>query len=310
MDTLTFLKHAADTYYKGNPIISDQEFDALADKLDVPVGHTVQDGVQHLQRLYSLKKVYLGEDVAPDLGSNVIESPKLDGAAVALTYFEGRLVSILTRGDGIRGQDISHLIPAFDVPKTIITSNNLVQITGEVVAPKTLANARNYAAGALNLKDVVEFRTRDLTFVAYGIVPSNETLYYSDMVSLKGQGFNTILDKGLEKFPQDGIVYRINDNLRFERAGYTSTHPKGAYALKKRTAGVQTELLDVIWQVGKSGRVSPVAILEPVKIGEALVSRATLHNIKYINELGLEIGCTVEVVRSGEIIPAVVRRVA
>ena len=70
-----------------------------------------------------------------------------------------------------------------------------------------------------------------------------------------------------------------------------------------------TELLDVVWQVGKSGVVSPVAILRPVEVGEALVSRATLHNIEYIRSLNLEIGCNVEVIRSGEIIPRIVRRV-
>ena len=70
-----------------------------------------------------------------------------------------------------------------------------------------------------------------------------------------------------------------------------------------------TKLLDVEWQVGKSGVVSPVAILEPVLIGDAMVSRATLHNIEYIQELNLELGCSVEVIRSGEIIPRIVRRV-
>ena len=69
------------------------------------------------------------------------------------------------------------------------------------------------------------------------------------------------------------------------------------------------ELLDVVWQVGKSGVVSPVAILQPVEVGDALVSRATLHNIEYIRSLNLEIGCSVEVIRSGEIIPRIVRRV-
>ena len=91
--------------------------------------------------------------------------------------------------------------------------------------------------------------------------------------------------------------------------GYTAHHPKGAFALKEKQQGVITKLLDVIWQTGKSGIVSPVAILEPVIIGEATISRATLHNISYIRELGLEIGCQVEVIRSGEIIPRIVKRI-
>jgi DNA ligase (NAD+) len=91
--------------------------------------------------------------------------------------------------------------------------------------------------------------------------------------------------------------------------GYTAHHPRGAFALKEQKDGVNTELLDVEWQVGKSGVVSPVAILRPIEVGDALVSRATLHNIEYIRSLNLEIGCQVEVIRSGEIIPRIVRRV-
>ena len=91
--------------------------------------------------------------------------------------------------------------------------------------------------------------------------------------------------------------------------GYTAKHPRGAFALKEEQVGVVTKLLDVVWQVGKSGIISPVAILEPVLVGDATVSRATLHNIDYIRELDLEIGCDVEIIRSGEIIPRVVRRV-
>ena len=91
--------------------------------------------------------------------------------------------------------------------------------------------------------------------------------------------------------------------------GYTSKHPKGAFALKKQQEGVITVLKDVKWQVGKSGVVSPVAILDTIKIGDAWISKATLHNMDYIQELNLEIGCRVEVIRSGEIIPRIVRRV-
>lgn len=91
--------------------------------------------------------------------------------------------------------------------------------------------------------------------------------------------------------------------------GYTAKHPRGAFALKEVKAGVVTTLRDVVWQLGKSGVVSPVAILDPIVIGEATVSRATLHNIQYIRELNLEIGCQVEVIRSGEIIPRIVGRV-
>ena len=109
-------------------------------------------------------------------------------------------------------------------------------------------------------------------------------------------------------FPQDGKVVRVDSNTYFEKLGYTSHHPRGSFALKTRQAGVVTELLDVEWNVGKSGAVSPVAILSPCIIGDAVVSRATLHNQAYIEMLDLEIGCNVEVIRSGEIIPRIVRK--
>ena len=125
---------------------------------------------------------------------------------------------------------------------------------------------------------------------------------------LKGFYFDVVIQEDWSSYPQDGLVFRVDDYKEFERLGYTSRHPRGAFAFKVRQEGVATRLLDVTWQVGKSGVVSPVAILEPVLVGDATVSRATLHNIKYIEDLGLEIGCMVEIIRAGEIIPRVVRR--
>jgi DNA ligase (NAD+) len=309
-----FLDYACQKYYEGNPIISDAEFDALAEEHKYEsVGHNVKDGVAHTFPMYSLKKCYVGEKII-DLGGETVETPKLDGAAVSLLYINGVLKLALTRGDGKRGLDITdkmrHLVdnkinyyPIF--PK-------VWQINGEVVAPKNIPNSRNYAAGALNLKDIEEFKSRRLLFVAYSCQPSIGETYSEDMKVLHECGFYDILGLGTtleEEYPTDGKVYRLNNNKEFEQAGYTSSHPRGAYALKTRMEGVKTKLIDVTWQVGRTGQISPVAILEPVMVGDAEVSRATLHNMKYINELGLELGCEVEIVRSGEIIPRVVRRV-
>jgi DNA ligase (NAD+) len=95
----------------------------------------------------------------------------------------------------------------------------------------------------------------------------------------------------------------------FDEQGYTSHHPRGADALKRIQKGVETKLVDVVWQLGKSGVVSPVGILNPIEIDGAMISKATLHNMAYIKGLNLKIGCTVEVIRSGEIIPRIVRRI-
>jgi DNA ligase (NAD+) len=187
-----------------------------------------------------------------------------------------------------------------------------VQITGEVVCPSSVPNARNVASGSLNLKDIHEFRARarDLVFVAYDMQFEKDYSNYIDaMNALAHEGFNVVTTFDHSNYPTDGWVYRINDQKSFQKMGYTAHHPRGAFALKEQKEGVHTELLNVVWQVGKSGVVSPVAILDPVEVEGAIVSRATLHNIEYIRSLELEIGCTVEVIRSGEIIPRILGRV-
>ena len=302
-----FLDYACQKYYAGSPIISDTEFDALAAEHSYTnVGAATRHGVPHTFPMYSLNKCYVGEKPI-DLGGETVESPKIDGAAVSLLYVHGKFVLGLTRGDGKRGQDITdnirHLVPTF------IARAGLIQVTGEVAAPKSIPNARNYAAGALNLKDPEEVRTRNLKFIAYGLNDSAHPSYEEDMKWLTLQGFDTVLVSDWSDYPQDGRVFRLNSNKAFADAGFTASHPRGAYALKEQSEGVITTLEDVVWQVGRSGAVSPVAILTPVLVGDATVSRATLHNQKYIEELGLELGCQVEIIRSGEIIPRVVRKV-
>lgn len=314
--SITFLDYASSKYYAGDPIISDEEFDKLAEYYGYEsVGSPVAgDRIAHAFPMWSLQKCYDDEPLIC-LGGTVATTRKLDGAAVANYYCEGKHFLSLTRGDGKEGLDITDKMRTL-IPQEILYSSMdepITQITGEVVAPKTIDNARNYAAGALNLKSVEEFMTRDLTFVAYGITPNIYDTWSEDMEKLADvYGFKTVFTCDphyLDTFPQDGTVFRVDEYARFNEMGYTSKHPRGAFALKERKGGVITKLLDVEWQVGRSGVVSPVAILEPVIIGEATVSRATLHNIKYIQELDLDYGCLVEVVRSGEIIPRIVRRV-
>ena len=306
-----FLDHASDQYYNGTPIISDAEFDKLAQIHNYSsVGYSVTDGTPHYFQMYSLQKFFSVEDCpATKEDSGYIGSPKLDGAAVSILYVDGKFQHALTRGDGKLGKDISDKMEHL-VPDRILTNHKTLQITGEVVAPKELPNARNLAAGSLNLKDVDEFLTRPLKFIAYDAQPNLHALWSMSLKELYKFGFLTVLGEDwTDIYPTDGQVYRINRYETFEKMGYTAHHPRGAFALKEQKEGVVTKLLDVKWQVGKSGVVSPVAILEPVMIGDAEVSRATLHNIEYIHGLGLEIGCSVEVIRSGEIIPRILRRV-
>lgn len=307
-----FLAYAAAKYEAGEPIISDAEFDKLVEihgYEKVGAGVDPSKAIPHHSRMYSLQKCFVGEKQI-ELPGEVVETPKLDGAAVSLLYVEGRLVLALTRGDGKAGLDITDKMRVL-APASLHDAGTR-QIIGEVVAPKNIENARNYAAGALNLKSLEQFESRKLTFFAYGVSPGWCYTYMQDMDMLDSLGFQTVTHQDIDllnRFPQDGRVFRVNDNSVFEKLGYTNKHPRGAYALKTIAEGTVTTLLDVIWQVGRTGRVTPVGILEPVLIEDALISRATLNNMKFINDMGLELGCDVEIIRSGEIIPKVLRRV-
>ena len=314
MNQLTqFLDTASRHYYAGTPIISDEQFDSLSETCGYSkVGARQHEDVErHLFPMYSLQKWYEDEQVTNPLAAekNVVMTPKLDGAAISVLYIDGVFVRALTRGDGKEGRDVSNKVCRL-VPKTI-DHTGVLQITGEVCAPVHVENARNYAAGALNLGSVDEFSTRSVEFFAYQATPHITPSYTQDLKLLKKCGFNTVFDKNLhEVYPTDGVVFRVDDNNRFNSLGHTSKHPRGAYARKTRGECVETTLLAVEWQVGKSGKVTPVAILEPVLVGDATVSRATLNNPGFIEALDLHIGDRVGLIRSGEVIPCITHKIS
>ena len=303
-----FLDLASRKYYEGDPIISDSEFDSLAKQWSyTKVGYTPTDAYPHAWRMHSLQKLQ-----APKFHNEEwVVSPKFDGAAVSILYINQELEIALTRGDGIQGKDITDNMEWL-VPPTI-PMYGVVQITGEVCAYKSVKNARNYAAGALGLKNDREFADRDLTFIAYDIQTTSTpfdrwttAMEYLHEHSCFCTAYTMV---HTDMYPKDGVVYRIDDYEKFEEMGYTAHHPRGAYAVKEADKGYITTLRDVTWQLGKSGIVSPVAHFDPIEIGGATVSKATLHNKKYMDDLSLELNCKIEVIRSGEIIPRVVRRV-
>ena len=308
-----YLDLAAKAYYDGIPLISDEVFDRLADSIGYNKVGAKQHEKQfkHYTRMYSLDKYYEDEGVAPLQGYKTTCTPKLDGAAISLLYIDGHLVRALTRGDGIEGTDITDKMYARkDLVPLVIEYHTVVQIIGEVAAPKNIPNARNYAAGALNLKDLEEFKMRAISFFAYGVSNDLTGTFSGDMKALATMGFETVYANDIHNiYPCDGLVFRIDDNRTYSDLGFTAKHPKGAYAKKDRAAAVETTILAVEWQVGKSGKVTPVAILEPVMIGDALVSRATLNNPGFIEMLDLQIGDTVGVIRAGEIIPCITHKV-
>lgn len=314
---IEFLNRASRHYYNGHPIITDEQFDRLAESAGYSrVGAKQHENVeQHYQRMYSLQKHYEGDGPNPlhpySKQQEVSVTPKLDGAAVSLLYVEGKLVRVLTRGDGIEGRLVTDKFLATKlVPHEIKAKHPIMQITGELAAPKYVENSRNYAAGALNLGSVEEFKSRAVNFFAYGVYPYLTNSFTDDLKLLVRLGFNTVLDNSLvDIYPTDGAVFRLDSNELFEQCGFTSKHPKGAFALKQRGEGVETTLLNVEWNVGKTGKVTPTALLEPVKIGDKLVSRATLNNPGFIEALDLRIGDRVSVIMGGEIIPVITHKV-
>jgi DNA ligase (NAD+) len=309
-----YLTECARQYYQGNPIITDEVFDRLADSIGFSqVGARQHEHIQkHYFPLYSLEKFYVDEGKQNPLvdEKDISVSPKIDGAAISILYINGALTRVLTRGDGKEGTDITDKFIGSKLIPQKLHHEGVIQIIGEIAAPSHIPNARNYAAGALNLKDASDFAGRALTFFAYGIQPYVNKTYEEDMSLIKRMGFNTIKDGEIDQvYPCDGIVFRVNSNSRFAELGYTSQWPNGAYARKERPLGVITTLLDVVWQVGKSGRVTPVAILAPIMLGDAQVSRATLNNPGFIESLDIQIGDQVHVIRSGEIIPTITHKV-
>lgn len=309
-----YLDEASICYYSGSPIMSDEQFDRLADQIGyMKVGATnlaVNKGTHYFQ-LYSQQKYYEDEGKRPLEGYSTVPSLKLDGACISLLYIDGNLVQALTRGDGVVGQNITdRIISRKDLVPIKINTVGVVQVSGEIVAPKTVENSRNYAAGALNLKDSSEFNTRALSFFAHAIYPYQFPTYREDMINLETLGFNTVCSPELDLIYEcDGIVHRINDNKVFDELGYTAKAPRGSYALKIRKEAVETTLLGVEWSVGRSGRVSPIGLLDPVYIGDKLISRCTLNNPGYIETLDLYIGCTVAIIMGGEVIPKLLYRV-
>ena len=221
----TLLNQARFSYYNGKPIMSDEAYDRLEEQLGVvnKVGYDVDSKdtrYPHAFPMYSLQKSYSSLE-NPNYGAEpVTVTPKLDGAAVSLQYIRGTLSIALTRGDGKQGLDITDNM-RFLVPRHLLPFQGtpIVQITGEVVAPATIKNSRNYAAGALSLHDSDEFQKRDLTFVAYGVQPYPTDNFIEDMMYLNASGFETIIDSDYPMFPQDGNVWRIISNKAFEKLG-------------------------------------------------------------------------------------------
>ena len=315
----TVLKHSHSYYDSSVSVISDAEWDKLYEKLEAVEqaqgwrdsdSPTLKVGgkagkVKHPFKLYSLRKEYDLEAIDEDFD---IITPKIDGANLSLIYKRGKLKLALTRGDGEMGENVTHLATEIsNIPIKIDTEIELLVVNGECLTDKPVENYRNYVSGALGLKSAKEFKEREIIFVAHDSL-GFEINYTNRMAVLSNMGFFTVLDEKAKDYPQDGIVYRINDFKKCIKLGYTSKYPRFAIALKEREAETAiTTLQDVVWVIGRTGTVNPTGIIDPVTLDDAAISRVTLHNLGIIEQHSLGLGDTIEIERAGGVIPKFLR---
>ncbi|MFI9008218.1 NAD-dependent DNA ligase LigA [Actinosynnema sp. NPDC053489] len=298
--------------------------------------------VRHSRPMLSLEKATKPEQVAAFFdrfpGQPVVVMPKLDGLSLALVYEGGRLVRAVTRGDGTTGDDVTPLVRALvdGVPERVGAPGR-VEVRGEAVMlrstfaaynaahpDKPLINPRNAAAGTLRAKDAATVAERRLTFFAFDLDTSEGGAAADLERGLRALGFAVAemrhcadaaaaqaVITGIEEhrneldYDLDGAVLRLADRNAFAAAGTRSSSPRGALAFKFAAEEKTTVLLDVVWDVGKTGKIAPVAHLEPVFVGGTTVTRATLANQEVIRARGIRIGDTVLIRRAGDVIPFV-----
>ena len=260
---------------------------------------------------------------------------KMDGLTCSLRYLDGKLVSAETRGNGLVGEDILHnALQVKNIPKKISYFNELV-VDGEIICTykdfepfeKEYKNPRNFASGSIRLLDSKESAMRKLTFVAWDCIKGFEDAdnLFLKLNLLKQIGFTIVPNtfdyytppaaiKYIEeecsrlKYPIDGVVFKYNNVADYEAAGRTDHHYKGGLAFKFYDEVYETRLKDVEWSMGKTGKLTPVAIFNSIDIDGTEVNRASLHNISIMEELGIkERGQLLEVFKSNMIIPQVKR---
>jgi DNA ligase (NAD+) len=297
--------------------------------------------VRHSRPMLSLEKASTPEQIAAFFtrfpGQSVVVMPKLDGLSLALVYEGGRLARAVTRGDGTTGENVTVLVRALGdgVPDAVDAAGR-VEVRGELVMlrstfaaynaahpDKPLINPRGAAAGTIRAKDPAVVAERRLRFFAFDLDTTDgaradvedalRTLGFdaADMrhcdSAAAAQEAVAAIEAGRDEldYDLDGAVLRLADRNAYAAAGTRASSPRGALAYKFAAEEKTTVLSDVVWDVGKIGKVAPTAILEPVFVGGTTVMRATLANQAVIRARDVRIGDTVLVRRAGDVIPFV-----
>ena len=363
-------------YVLDSSTIDDRQFDILMRELEdlekqypeffspnsptQRVGGEVSKGfvqAQHSFPMLSLSNTYSKEELVDFINrtSQLLDGEKLewvcelkyDGVAISLLYEEGKFVRALTRGDGVKGDEVSDNIRTIkSIPLELYGENipSRFEIRGEVIFPhkafeefnlkrieigeEPFANPRNAASGSIKLLDSKEVAQRKLECFLYYIIGDGikENLHYSRLQQARSWNFNVpqfvAIAQGVDEimefinywdeqrsnlpFDIDGIVIKLNDTNQWEKLGSTAKSPRWATAYKFKAEQAKSKLLEIEYQVGRTGVITPVAVFEPVKLAGTIVKRASVHNAEQIQKLDIRENDTVIIEKGGEIIPKIV----
>jgi len=375
-------KHDYNYYVLDDPEISDSEYDLLFSELidleslnpdfitpESPsqrVGSTPLDSFEsynHKKQMLSLANVFNKEeliDFFTRVNKRLIDiknyevfcEPKMDGAAISLIYINGILTTGATRGDGIKGEDVTSNIKTIkSIPQKLLSSNkyeipSYLEVRGEVYISKEdfiklnknalmndqkiFANPRNAAAGSLRQLDSKITSQRPISFIAHGIgeiqdIDISSLDEFFTMLKEFGLPINPLNKKvsdinGCLKYYEeilknregipfdiDGVVYKVNNLTYQSKLGEVSRSPRWAIAHKFPAEEATTSIESIDFQVGRTGILTPVARLKPVKVGGVIVSNCTLHNIDEVKRLDPRVGDTVIIRRAGDVIPQIIK---
>ena len=361
-------------YNEDESLISDFEFDMLLKELEelekkhpqfydensptVRIGGEVTKKFQsfnHNYPMYSLANTYSKDEIKEWIrriekkyGQNINDfncELKFDGASINLYYEKGKLVRALTRGDGVKGDDVTSNIKTIKNIPLILNGAypEKFEIRGEVILPidsfnylnskrkeeglPLFRNPRNTASGSLKLQDSREVAVRRLKCLFYSVVGENSCLFHSELLK-KSRQWGFFIPESMKRvnsvdeifhfidfwenkktelpYEIDGIVIKVNSIKVQNELDFTSKVPRWAISYKYKAERQSTRLLSVTYQVGRTGAVTPVANFEPINLSGTIVKRATLHNSDQIEKLSLRIGDYVYVEKGGEIIPKIV----
>ena len=365
--------HERKYYVDNDPQISDYEFDLLIKQLqdleeqfpdlitpDSPtqrVGEQPLKGfpsVEHKTPMLSLDNCYSFEElkefeerikkILPTEDIQYTAEMKIDGVGISVRYADKKIIQAVTRGDGIRGDDVTANVKTIRSLPLRISDEREVEVRGEIYLPfrsfiqinqertekgePLFANPRNAAAGSIRMLDprVVASRRLDIFLYSLFIDGKQPETQWKALQKLNEWGFkinpesalcsnlNEVLDyynQWKEKrdsldYDVDGIVIKVNSTAQQQRLGFTAKFPRWAISFKFPARQATTKVNDIIIQVGRTGALTPVAILQPVKLSGITISRATLHNQDEIERKDIRINDYVLIERSGDVIPKVV----